>query len=68
MLSLTVPEMTCGHCRSTVEKAINQLDEAAIVTVDLKTHTVGIESEKSNASAIIAALKAAGYESEPSEI
>jgi len=68
MLAFTVPEMTCSHCQSTIEKAIHQLDNAAEISVDLASHRVDVVSETSTAGAIIAALKSAGYDSRPAEI
>ncbi|WP_144223816.1 heavy-metal-associated domain-containing protein [Mesorhizobium amorphae] len=43
MLNLKVPEMTCGHCASTVEKAVKGVDPKAKVTVDLGASTVSVE-------------------------
>lgn len=68
MLTLIVPEMTCSHCQSTIEKAIHQLDGTAEITVDLASHRVDVVSEKSNSDSIIAALKSAGYGSQPVEV
>ena len=44
MLKLKVPDMSCGHCASTVEKAVRTVDPAAQVTVDLGSSTVAVES------------------------
>lgn len=65
MLTLLVPEMSCSHCQSTIDKAIHKLDAAAKITVDLASHHLEIISEKSSTAAIIAALKTAGYDSQP---
>jgi len=62
MTTLKVPDMTCGHCQATVENAIHGLDAAAAVAVDLATHTVRIKAAKVPTTAILAALKEAGYE------
>ncbi|MGC1261520.1 MAG: heavy-metal-associated domain-containing protein, partial [Jannaschia helgolandensis] len=39
-MRLNVENMTCGHCRASVEKAIASVDPAASVTVDLPGRTV----------------------------
>lgn len=64
MPSFNIPDMTCGHCKETVEKAISDLDGSAIVVVDLDTHNVDVDTQATT-GAIVAALKTAGYEAEP---
>ncbi len=61
MTKLSVPEMSCGHCKTTIEKAVAGVDADARVSVDLENRTVSIESEIADA-ALIDALKAGGYE------
>jgi len=60
MTQLAVQNMTCGHCRSAVERAILTLDPAARVTVDLPGGTI-VVTGGATAPAIIAALAAEGY-------
>ncbi len=55
MIKLNVPDMTCGHCVSTVEKAIKGVDAKASVKTDLASKTVTVES----AAAAAALSKAA---------
>ena len=62
MLKLNVPTMSCGHCVSTIEKAVKAIDPAAEVTVDLPSRTVSVLSKDSDAS-VAQAIKDAGYES-----
>ena len=64
MPSFNIPDMTCGHCKETVEKAIFKLDGSAKVTVDLDTHNVDVETQTA-ADAIVTALKTVGYQAEP---
>ena len=61
MITLNVPEMSCGHCKATVEKAVAGVDPAAKVSVDLTSRSVGVTSTRSVAD-LITALKGAGYE------
>ncbi|MBB3934644.1 MULTISPECIES: heavy-metal-associated domain-containing protein [Aureimonas] len=63
MLKLKVQDMSCGHCASTVRKAVTSVDPAAEVTVDLPSGTVTVESAASEAS-IGEAIRAAGYRNE----
>ncbi|MFU0502961.1 heavy-metal-associated domain-containing protein [Pseudaminobacter sp. NGMCC 1.201702] len=60
MLKLNVPDMTCGHCAATITKAVQSVDDKAVVTVDLPTNTVEIVTD-AEASRISAALESAGY-------
>lgn len=60
MITLNVPDMTCGHCVSTVTKTVKGLDSAANVTVDLGRQTVTIEGGV-DADKVKAALEEAGY-------
>ncbi|MHA1567006.1 MAG: heavy-metal-associated domain-containing protein [Alphaproteobacteria bacterium] len=61
MTKLNVPEMSCGHCKAAIEKAVAGIDADARVTVDLENRTVSIESVIADA-ALIDALKNGGYE------
>ena len=63
MLNLKVPEMTCGHCASTVEKAVKGVDPKAKVTVDLGASTVSVEGA-ADEDAGAAAILQAGYANE----
>ncbi|WP_457645908.1 heavy-metal-associated domain-containing protein [Profundibacter sp.] len=61
MTKLNIPDMTCGHCKAAVEKAVASVDADAKVAVDLDTRTVEIDSS-ADLAAILAALKEEGYE------
>lgn len=63
MPTFKVPEMTCGHCVATIEKAVKGADATAVVQTDLKERTVAVTSALS-ATAIAAVLQDAGYDSE----
>ena len=60
MITLNVPDMSCGHCKATVEKAITAVDASAKVAVDLSTRKVEVTSSVTS-STLLGALKAAGY-------
>lgn len=59
-MKFSIPDMSCGHCKATVEKTIIDLDSAADVKVDLDARTVAVRSTVP-AEAIMNALKAEGY-------
>ena len=61
MIAFEVNDMTCGHCVSTVTKAVRAVDPGAKVQADLATHRVEIESAESDATALGDAIREAGY-------
>ena len=61
MISFQVDDMTCGHCVSSITKAVKAVDGEANVQVDLATHRVDIEPTGTDASKLSDAIKEAGY-------
>ena len=61
MISFQVNDMTCGHCVSSITKAVKALDSGAKVQVDLASHRVEIEPAGANAVELINVIKEAGY-------
>ena len=61
MTTLSIPEMSCTHCKATVEQTIKALDPAAALEFDMPARTVAITSAAA-LEAMKTALKAAGYE------
>ena len=59
-MKLSIPDMSCGHCKSAIETAIHKLDPAASVKVDLTNRRAEITSSAPNA-AVISALDAVGF-------
>ena len=60
MITLHVDGMTCGHCVRAVTQAIQALDPAAKVQVDLATKTVQAETGLAR-DAVAAAIAEEGY-------
>ena len=40
----TVPEISCGHCKETIESTINSLDVVETVNVDIDKKSVEVKS------------------------
>ncbi len=59
-LEFTVPDMACGACANTIEKAIKAIDPAAEITADTTTKLVKI-STSTDADALKQAIEQAGY-------
>ncbi|MCR5867624.1 heavy-metal-associated domain-containing protein [Aquincola sp. J276] len=61
MIAFQVNDMTCGHCVSTITKALKATDKDAKVQIDLATHRVQVEPLSSDADELAEAIKDAGY-------
>jgi copper chaperone len=61
MIAFEVNDMTCGHCVSTITKALKAADKDAKVQIDLATHRVQVESASADAEELADAIRDAGY-------
>ena len=60
---LSIPDMSCGHCKAVVERTIAAQDAGAKVAVDLDSRTVAVESAAPT-DALLKALAEEGYPAE----
>ncbi len=60
MTTLTVPDMTCGHCKASVLSALSALPDTGDVTVDLGAKTVTTTGPAAPA-ALLKALDQVGF-------
>lgn len=60
-MRFSVPDMSCGHCVASIEKAVKAVDASADVACDLDTHVVEIGTSAGQET-ITSALRDAGYE------
>ncbi len=62
-VTLTAPDISCGHCVATVQEAIGALDGVERVSADADTQQVAVRFDSTRVSlpAIEAAMKEAGY-------
>jgi copper chaperone len=61
MITFEVNDMTCGHCVSTISKAVASIDNGANIQVDLAAHRVQIQPTTATAQQLSDAIKDAGY-------
>ena len=61
MIAFEVNDMTCGHCVSTITRAVKTADQDASVQIDLARHRVEIEPSRADAAQLRAAIEDAGY-------
>ena len=65
MVIFEVQDMTCGHCVSSITKAVLAIDPDANVSTDLARHRVQIEPSRSDAAKLSDAIGKAGYTPAP---
>jgi copper chaperone len=62
--TLSVPDISCGHCKMSIEGALNELSgvTAAEVHIDPRSVDVSWNEESVGLEAIIEAIEGQGYE------
>lgn len=60
MYEFDIPDMSCGHCVSTVSKAIKTADPDAVANIDLMKRKATVDS-KADPAVFRIALEQAGY-------
>ena len=61
MVTFEVNDMTCGHCVSSITKAVRSVDQSAEIRIDLASHRVQIEPTQAGACELAQAITEAGY-------
>jgi copper chaperone len=61
-LTYSVPDVSCGHCRTAITNEVAPLPGVESVVVDLDTKTVTVTGDPLDEQAIVAAIDKAGYE------
>ena len=61
MQRYSVPDMTCGHCAGTIDRAVKAIDPRAEVTIDLPAKQISVRTGAPEAQ-IADAIRSAGYE------
>ena len=58
----TVPEISCGHCKETIESIINSLENVETVNVDIDQKSVEVNSSSNlDLSLVSSMLDEQGY-------
>ncbi|OUD10144.1 hypothetical protein BVC71_01095 [Marivivens niveibacter] len=60
-MKLSVPEMSCGHCKTSISNAIEALDSTAKVDFDMDAKQISIHTDKP-LNTIQDALNAIGFD------
>ena len=63
-VTLNVPDISCGHCKSAIEGAVAPMDgvEDAEVTIDARTVDVHFDESAVDIDAIVTAIEDQGYD------
>jgi copper chaperone len=62
-LTISVPDISCGHCKSSIEGALQPLDGVTSAEVSIEARTVDIAFDgPTTLDEIVAAIEAQGYE------
>ena len=64
MLTLKITDMTCNHCFGLINRAIKELDADAVVTADLTSRSINVQSSQSQ-DEILDTLEEIGYSAKP---
>lgn len=62
MITLNVPDMSCGHCAGVITKALKALDPQAVIGYDMHNHQVQVDTRESTADVLLT-MSQAGYPS-----
>jgi len=62
--TLSVPEISCGHCKSSIEGAVAPLDGVTRVEVQIDDKTVDLDYDGTDGTfdAIVSAIEDSGYD------
>lgn len=63
-VTLSVPDISCGHCKSSIEGAVSGLEgiDKVEVTIDAKTVDVGFDPSTVTLDTIIETIEDQGYD------
>jgi copper chaperone len=61
MITFEVNDMTCGHCVSTITRALKATDKDAKIEIDLASHRVQVQPASADAEELADAIKDVGY-------
>ncbi len=62
--TLSIPDISCGHCKTSIEGAVGPLDgvESVEVAVDDRTVAINYNGTDGTLAAIVDAIEEQGYE------
>ena len=63
-ITLNVPDISCNHCKMSIEGAVNELSGIDSAVVDIEGRSVAVSFDEANQTrdAIVTAIEEQGYE------
>ena len=61
-ITYSVPDISCGHCRTAITSEVSTVAGVESVEVDVEAKTVTVTAEPLDEIALIAAIDDSGYE------
>ena len=63
-VTLSVPDISCGHCKSSIEGAVGPLEgvDSAVVAIDDRNVEITYDGSDATMETIVAAIDDQGYE------
>lgn len=62
-MTLSVPEIHCGHCKMSIEQAVGAIDGVAVAEVDVDSASVAVSfADPASLNDIVSAIEGQGYE------
>ncbi len=63
-VTLSVPDISCGHCKSSIEGAVGPLEgvASAVVAIDDRSVSIDYDGSDTTMEAIVSAIDEQGYE------
>ncbi len=62
-LTLSVPDISCGHCKASIEGALQPLDGVTSATVDIEARNVAVSFDApATLDSVIATIEEQGYD------
>jgi copper chaperone len=63
-ITLSVPDISCGHCKSSIEGAVTPLEgvNTAVVAIDDRNVAIEYDGSEATMEAIVNAIDEQGYE------
>ena len=65
--TLSVPDVHCGHCKSSIEGAVGAIEGVAAADVAIEAHTLDVtyDGTETTMAAIVSTVEDQGYEIAP---
>ena len=63
-IQLRVPDASCGHCKTTIEQAVSQVEGVETAELDLDSKVLRVRGDQVDGRIVTKAVEGAGYTAE----